>query len=77
MSRPKARSPVRDGIIFDARVLKSLVHPGVFLVSHMRDIQKIQDYATVFRDPWSKVKFPGLSQKMWEVWQVWYSIDSL
>ena len=35
-----------------------------------RDVKKIRDYATVFRDSGSEVKFPGLSQKIREGWQV-------
>ena len=35
-----------------------------------RDVKKIRDYATVFRDSGSEVKFPGLSRKIREGWQV-------
>ena len=39
-----------------------------------RDVKKIRDYATVFRDSGSEVKFPGLSRKIREGWQVWYTV---
>ena len=36
-----------------------------------RDVKKIRDYATVFRDSRIEVKFPGLSRKIREGWQVY------
>ena len=35
-----------------------------------RDLKKIRGYATVFRDSGSEVKFPGLSRKIREGWQI-------
>ena len=35
-----------------------------------RDVKKIRDYATVFRDSGREVKYPGLSRKIREGWQV-------
>ena len=35
-----------------------------------RDVKEIRDYATVFRDSRSEVKFPGLSRKIREGWEV-------
>ena len=35
-----------------------------------RDVKKNRDYATVFRDSGSKVKFPGLSRIIREGWRV-------